>query len=166
MKTQHDIILNKLPLIRRVVNFYLRRHYKNWVDDITQDVVVKIIYHSSRHQSSITDSWLYSVTKNHCFDFMAKKCNSIPARFPIEFLENSLMNDQGLDESDVKLVRLALQNLNSRDRKLLIGKYFFELTGSELSEISTIPEKNIGVYVQRAKQQLKIEFQNLSRLSC
>jgi RNA polymerase sigma factor (sigma-70 family) len=166
MHESHEIISTKLPFIRRVANFHLGRHYRDWVDDITQDVVLKLVNRSGSHQLSITDAWLYSVTKNHCFDFMAKKCNSIPLRIPIEFLENSLMADYEIDESDVKLVRLALQNLNSRDRKLLVGKYFLGFTGSELAEISTIPEKNIGVYVQRAKQQLKIEFRKLARLNC
>lgn len=166
MHASYEIISTKLPFIRRVANFYLGRNYKDWVDDITQDVVLKIINRSARPQSSITDAWVYSVTKNHCFDFMAKKCNSIPIRIPIEFLENSIMTDHEIDESDVKLVRLALQNLNSRDRMLLIGKYFFELNGNELAQISTIPEKNIGVYIQRAKQQLKVEFQKLARLCC
>jgi DNA-directed RNA polymerase specialized sigma24 family protein len=49
-----------------------------------------------------------------------------------------------------------MTHLSERDRVLITYRFLFNLSGKEMSQLMDIPEKQINVYLQRAKDRLKL----------
>ena len=157
------LVIKHKELVRSAAAKYLGNYYADWVDDITQDVMVKVLTNFRKYDSSkgSLESWVYTMTRNMCYDFMAKKVNAL----------NNIVIDEGLvlycDEEisieykDVKkMIRSGLDNLSERDRTMLIMRYYFNCSGREMAELMGVPENQIAPRLLRAKARLKNRLDN------
>ena len=73
-----EVMLQR-DLVRKAAIKFLGKNYMDWVDDITQDVLLKALLnlHKFNDAKGSLESWLYTMTRNTCFDFMTKKANSL-----------------------------------------------------------------------------------------
>jgi RNA polymerase sigma-70 factor (ECF subfamily) len=165
-------LIGKESLIRNVAKKYLGSNYREWTDDVVQDVFFKVLKNPEayRMNGGKFESWLHTVTKNYCFDLMSKKANCLSIKASLEhsdviyntfevcIFENTFLS--------IKIKR-ALEMLPVRDKLLLTYKYFDHYTSNELADTLNIPKPQLGVYVGRAKMRLKkvlIEELNFSAL--
>ncbi|MCR5702995.1 MAG: sigma-70 family RNA polymerase sigma factor, partial [Eubacterium sp.] len=52
-------------------------------------------------------------------------------------------------------LRNGMDELDERDKNLLIYKYSYDMSYKEISDEMCIPEGNIGAYIKRAKNRFK-----------
>ena len=154
---QSNAINNHRELVRLTAKKYLGKNYAEWVDDITQDVLLKVLVHLNKYDEKRgnMESWLYTMTKNLCFDFMEKKVNSLNNKtIDGDFISYNYDNSAEKREMK-KVIRLGLERLSNMDRSLLILKFYFDLSGREISETLNIPENQIPARMMRAKSRLR-----------
>jgi RNA polymerase sigma-70 factor (ECF subfamily) len=152
------MVIEHQELVRKAAAKYLGRHYRDWVDDITQDVMLKILQNLHKFDDSKgrIESWIYTMTRNLCFDLMDKKANglgkiSIDENFVVLFED-----DKAIDYKDVRrLIKDGLDKLPVEDRTILVLRYHFDCSGREISSYTGIPENQVSMRVLRAKEKLK-----------
>jgi DNA-directed RNA polymerase specialized sigma24 family protein len=54
----------------------------------------------------------------------------------------------------LKKIRRAMKFLSDRDRMLITYRFMFNLSGREMAQLTGIPENQINIYFQRAKNRL------------
>ncbi len=163
MKEEKKLLTQKfameLKFVRRVAKNTLGIQYRDWVDDLSQDAIVKSMKNLEKYDAKIAskEAWLFTLTKNLCLDFMKKKSNN-----PYNYKEiNSvfdLAGDMGngiLSKEDILIIRKALLKLKEQDRAILSLKFFEEYSGREIAKELQISETLIPAYVKRAKEKLK-----------
>ncbi|MFN5910686.1 MAG: sigma-70 family RNA polymerase sigma factor [Bacteroidota bacterium] len=146
-------------MIRLAAKKYLGKHYADWVDDITQDVMLKVLMQISKYdkKKGSIESWIFTMTRNTCFDLMDKKGNGLE-KLPINDDLLGRTDDQDLfaQRKDLKKsVRYGLEQLSELDRALLILRYCFKCSGREMAHLLDYPENQIASRVMRAKGRLK-----------
>lgn len=159
METMEQAVLNNEAMVRKAAKKYLTKGYEYWLDDVVQDVLMKAWSRISQFDEKLGNlsSWMYTMTRNHCFDLMERKGNSLSIRVGTDDLKNlsdspSFSDEYGVDS---KTLRKALERVGERDRIVLTLKYYFGYSGKEIAVLMDIPEKNIGMTVMRAKDRLK-----------
>lgn len=145
-------------LIQATAKKFLGKNYADWVDDITQDVMFKILtkVHTFDKNRGNFESWIYSITRNLCFDLMNKKVNSIKnikidESFVLYFNDDAIFDYKELK----KMIRIGLDRLNKIDKSILIMRFYLDLSGREIAEILNFPENQVPVRLLRAKNRLK-----------
>lgn len=145
--------------IRKVAKRKLGLYYRDWVDDVVQDILYKIITHPEKYNPSIGsfESWLSIITRNYCFDLMKKRDNKFANKVQLEEVYSSLENES-LFKEDLQLANMlkqALIKLDRKDQLILELKYFFHYSGKQIAEKLSIPSDQVSVYLMRAKKRLK-----------
>lgn len=145
-------------LVRKAAIKFLGKNYIFWVDDITQDVLVKAFLnlHKFNDSKGSIESWLFAMTRNTCFDFMAKKVNSLTNVTLDEFSFSFSEGEKMIDSKDLRQkTRYALDRLSEVDRKFLLLKYFFNYSGKEIAQLTGIAENQIPVRMNRARDRMR-----------
>ncbi len=149
---------NHREFIRMTAKKFLGRNYAVWVDDITQDVMFKILtnVHKYDEKKGSFESWIYIMTRNLCFDLMDKKVNNIKNMVIDESFVLYSNDEAVFDYKELKkIIRLGLDRLNKIDKSILIMRFYLDLSGREISEILNFPENQVPVRLLRAKNRLK-----------
>jgi len=62
-------------IIKKTARKFLGEKYIDWVDDLTQEAMIKALVNQDKYNERVADldAWLYTLTKNLCLDFMRKK---------------------------------------------------------------------------------------------
>jgi RNA polymerase sigma-70 factor (ECF subfamily) len=145
-------------LVRKTALKFLGKNYMDWVDDITQDVLLKALLklHKFDDSKGNMESWLCTMTRNTCFDFMAKKANSL-SNVSLDEVSFSLgEEDQTFNSKDLrKKIGYALDRLSEMDRTLLVLRYFFKCSGKEIAKVIGVAENQVAVRMIRAKERMR-----------
>lgn len=139
-----------------------------WAEDIAQNAVTKAflqIHKFDLNRGSFS-TWLSTITKNLCYDFSKRKEKSLMNRM-VEF-EFSLTTEADEIESKIELeknillLEKGIDELNERDRKIIIMKYFKNASSREISIETKIAESNIPMYAKRAGLKLNEKMMKFS----
>jgi len=164
-KTMFNNEINGLNLdkiysvVRGQVRKMLKDLYADDIDDAIQDIVIKIINKATLMDNTrgTVDAWVATIAKNHCLDLLRKY-----KRTPFESMndERGLYNyyeEEPYEEKEERyiVIESVLEELNQRDKDLLIYRFYDKKSSREISELVMIPEKCVPMYVKRAK--LKME---------
>jgi RNA polymerase sigma-70 factor (ECF subfamily) len=153
-----DELMSYQRMIFSTAKKYLGKQYASWALDITQDVLLKACKNGDHYNPSkgSLSNWLYTMTKNACFDLMNKKVNKSVLLTNEEYIISSNESDERLCSNSMKsTIRIALNELQYRDRTILIMRFYFNCSVREIAEFLEIPEKNMASYMKRAKERLK-----------
>jgi RNA polymerase sigma factor (sigma-70 family) len=155
MKTNILLISEQLSYFKAIVRKSLPLRYMHLTDDLAQDAILKAIEKVHMYDSSKGNfkSWLYRLTQNLCFDAIRTmdRMEMIPISATVmaaDFVEKDL------DFKALKKIRRAMKYLSERDRMLITYRFMFNLTGREMAQLTGIPESQINIYFQRAKDRL------------
>lgn len=129
--------------------------------DAVQDVFIKILTNLSKFGGkSKFSSWLYSITYNHCIDYIRrnKKMTTVAMDSVQEFkAEESEVDDKILLETKFAQLKFVMDEMPTRDKAILLMKY---QDGMSIKDISILTEKSesaVKMQIKRAKQ----KFMNL-----
>ena len=156
-KEGKEVMMHR-DLVRKAAIKFLGKNYMDWVDDITQDVLLKALLklHKFNDSKGNLESWLYTMTRNTCFDFMAKKANSLNNVSLDEVSFAIGEDDQIFNIKDLrKKLRYTLDRLSEMDRTFLVLRYYFKCSGREIAVLTGVAENQVAVRMIRAKERMK-----------
>ncbi len=156
-KEGKEVMMHR-DLVRKAAIKFLGKNYMDWVDDITQDVLLKALLklHKFNDSKGKLESWLYAMTRNTCFDFMAKKANSLNNVSLDEFTVSLCEEDEMFNSKDLRRkIRYALDRLSEVDRTLLILRYFLKCSGRETAHFTGVSENQVAVRMIRARERMR-----------
>ena len=111
-------------------------------------------------------TWLFTVAKNHCIDYLRKKnlpttsinnimFNNDGKRTSFDIISNELMPDQEMEKSQrIAILRRIVNKLRPKYRDLVKLRYFKEKTYEEISEDLDIPIGTVKAQLYRSREQL------------
>lgn len=158
MKAYITFIAEEFNFFVAITKKYLPTHLQHLSQDLAQDAIVLAIEKIESFDSSkgSLKSWLYRVTQNLCFDYV-RRYNKI-SLVPLNTIEYKISIDEVVDNTlhklKVKKILAAIKHLNRRDQEIIKYKFLYNFSGRELALLLDIPEKQINVYVKRAKEKL------------
>ncbi len=144
--------------IRKTAKSQLKATHEDWLDDVTQDVLIKVMQKMNTYDEGkgSIEGWICTITKNHCKDLKNKKDNLLKS----ELKENYAYAEasEGVEEATYKkqCVRRSLAVLNTLDRQLITLRYFYDMSGREMAQLLNLPENQIPSRLQRAKNRLRL----------
>ena len=151
---------------RRIYNFAYR-FLKNSesAEDATQEVFAKMIKHASQFRGGAKlSTWLFSITANHCRDYLRKAENkvlkegedvlfSLPAPAELSPLRN--LERQEDKEMTEKMIQEALMLLLPDQREVILLSRFQGLSYAEIAQIAGCSEGAVKSRAFRAMEVLK-----------
>lgn len=162
------------PIVKQVETLYLKYHKKVYkkclrmtrseedAGDLSQEVWIKILAKlpTFQHKSHPT-TWLYSITHNHCIDFLRKRTQEV------KFMRGYSKFNYGFESTDRESGEIELKQLFEKlesqiehfrgheKLNILWQKYSEGKTINELSDCMNISESAVKMRLQRAKKTLR-----------
>ena len=111
-------------------------------------------------------TWLFTVAKNHCIDYLRKKnlpitsinnlmFNKDGKKTNFDIISNDLMPDQKMEKSQrIAILRQIVNKLKPKYRELVKLRYFKEMSYDEISEALEIPIGTVKAQLYRSREQL------------
>ena len=136
------------------------------VEDLVQDIFMKAMHNlpKFKHNSSFS-TWLYSITYNHCIDYLRKN-----KRIRYEEWADQLDLPDEVEEEDIEAilemrterVHLLLEMLKPEDKAILVMKYKEGLQVKVIMEILQIQgESAAKMKINRAKKRMVALYNEL-----
>lgn len=132
--------------------------------DLTRDILSKVYEKlSSFKGNSSFGSWIYSITYNHCIDYLREKKK---LHYPDWNMQNDLPEIIDEVEEDNTLINYdrllkLLDLIHTEEKALLIMKYQDDLSLKEIGEALRISESATKMRIKRAKARLLYLYKNL-----
>ena len=127
---------------------------KNLAEELTEDIFSKVFEKlSTFRQLSSFSSWLYSITYNHCIEYLR-------AKQKLHYTEWSSKNEiaeildetkEIIDEIDYDKVMNILELIHPEEKALLLMKYKDELTMRQIGASLRITEDAAKMRLKRAR---------------
>ncbi|MFC1640568.1 RNA polymerase sigma factor [Patescibacteria group bacterium] len=155
------------PLLR-----YIRR-ISNVSDDDAQDLLQEVYIKSYQNLNSFDtklkfSTWIYRIAHNVVISNFRKLQARPDVAMSVddEVLVNSLVSDLKTDAEvnhadSSEAIYAALSKLDKKYREVLILKYFEDKSYEEISDIIKKPSGTVGTLINRAKNKLKKELNQL-----
>ena len=124
-------------------------------EDATQEIFLKIYTKiSSFSGKSKFGTWLYSITYNHCIDYLKYKSKRYTEleESHMDFDTIEEVSDSGLLEMKVNTLKDVLNNLKAEERVVLLMKYQDDKSIRDISHELDIGESAVKMRIKRAKQ--------------
>lgn len=146
----------------RVAQSQLRGDLSFWVEDIVQEVMIKVCLNFDKYQvdRAAVCTWVNRITANACIDFTRKKSVKNTIRMGIlDFRADEADEKEYLIREEMfESIEYAMAQLNQADHEILRLKYYEGKSGREIAEGLSIPENQIPMNVQRARKRLQKEI--------
>lgn len=140
--------------------FQLGVHHAH-VEDVTQEVFIKVYRFLHKHDRGKFTTWLYSITLNVVRDFyrheqrQKRKAHALQRMAP-----ETTYVDQHFDEES-RVLHEFIQSLDDKYKIPIILHYFHGQPYQEIAEVLGVSEGAIKTRMLRAKQQLKGKFEKV-----
>lgn len=129
------------------------------VEDVTQEVFLKVYRSLNSFSGGTFTTWLYSITLNTARDLMRKQKRQ---RQKLEKMKEkrSARTYATLNVSeDAMELHDMIRSLDEKYRIPLVLHYFHHLTYKEISAVTSTSESGVKSQVMRAKQKLKTQME-------
>ncbi len=140
-------------------------------EDITQDVFIKIWRNFRKFDRNRNfKTWIFSIAKNTCFDWLKKKKPIVFSMFDTEegknilsetLIDPSPLPDELAERADIsEMLGKAIKKLPPPYRLVLILRQRYSFTFCEIAEILKEPIDTVKTRYRRGTEVLKKIFQN------
>jgi RNA polymerase sigma factor (sigma-70 family) len=136
--------------------------------ELTQDIFLKVFsnFQRFRHHSTFS-TWLYSVSKNHCIDFIRKKHkNPVIQWMPYAALPE-IIDDIHSDSGDSEFIRerftRALCMLPEKHRQVIEMRFLQKKSLKQMQNELGLLESAVKMRIQRAKKAILANYQSISQ---
>jgi len=123
---------------------------KELADEVFSKILEKL--HTFKHLSSFS-SWIYSITYNHCIDYLRARKNM---HYPNWSLENKIPeiideSEEPVYEINYENLQLILELIHPEEKALLLMKYMDKLSMKQISSALRISEDAAKMRLKRAR---------------
>jgi len=157
--TFNQLVVRHKEMVRSII--YITVNHADYIDDIAQDVFVKI-YKNLKHfrYESQFSTWVYRITINKCKDHLRKlKIRRMFLPISDNFEKEDIINNHTETANTNEIVRNAISKL---PEKLKIPLLLKDIEGFSYQEIADSVQCEIGTVksrIFRAREKLKIILQ-------
>ncbi len=161
----------EVPLLSYIVSFTGNRFE---AEDIFQDVFVRILKGARNFAgASKSSTWIYTITRNLCINFLAKKKESTPfsnEEQMVEFSAQSLKDAGENPDREIELreagmaIKKVVQSLPPGLKEAVLLRYFNGLSYKEIAEVTGEPIGTVGYRIHEALKAMKVELESLREL--
>ena len=131
--------------------------------DVSQDVLLKSFdkIHSFKGKSSFS-TWLYTITTNHCLEYLRKKNKIFLSSLndwdiPDEIIENTA--DILINQKEEAVINI-IKNMPKVDKELLTKKYENNASVKELQIEFALSASAVKMRLMRARQKVMNSYEN------
>jgi RNA polymerase sigma-70 factor (ECF subfamily) len=161
MKSQKEEFLEILSNYQGILHKVNLIYFRNKTDreDNFQEIMYQLwkSFPGLQNRNSI-GSWIYAVSINTSISRLKKESRiEYREKLPESIDKFDLIEELSFNEN-IRMLLQAIYNLNEIDKSIML-LYLEEKSYDEISEILGISKSNVGVRINRAKEQLK---QNLN----
>ena len=135
-----------------------REHAKDTVSHIFEILIDEI----PKYEIENFKSWLYVVTKNHCFSIIRKQKSTqkkIEDFTEEKFMESTIILhpiDEEVDANLVGALKDCIEKLKEQQKQGITLFYFEKKCYREIADVMQVDEKKIKSLIQNGKRNLKI----------
>ncbi|HBX51571.1 MAG: hypothetical protein A2275_07465 [Bacteroidetes bacterium RIFOXYA12_FULL_35_11] len=175
-------VSNVMEASREIVNPVINMYFKNYDDqkDVTQDFLVhKLLSGINKFEPSRGnfESWIKKMASCYCIDVLRKRkteknfwsAESLNTEWEsrLRYIPSEETNEEFYANKS-KMLNSAMAMLNQRKRNILVLFYQENLSYKEIAGKLGSTTGSIGVEMQRAKEELKKNLQNIGyeKASC
>ena len=162
-------VANKLKFITKQSRILMTGQFAPFAEDMAMDSVEKALKNVANFKGSEVQfqAWLKQIVKNTCTDFLRRKKTFRTADGDIvAFSDNKSKvfteNDTSKIDSEKAVLKLAIKNLDDKQKEIIFLKYFFKFSGREISTYLGVKEPHVSVYLGRAIKSLTREITRLN----
>lgn len=134
----------------------------NDVEDVTQDVFIRVYRFLGQYTGNTFSTWLYKITLNAARDHFKKQKrdqNKLIKLFRQPRNDTIVIDSDVLKNEDDLLLHRLLQTLDEKYKLPLVLFYFHEKKLEEISEIMDLPLSTVKTRLSRAKSLLKKQLE-------
>lgn len=132
-------------------------------EDMIQETFIRVLLYIDKYdESKKFTTWIHQITKNLCLDLIRrKKARPLPltgdddAVLPNLRASTLSPEEECLEREQAEEFRTLLSTLRAKDREILYNRYMDDLSLTEISKLTKLPEGTIKSRLSRARQQLK-----------
>lgn len=131
-------------------------------EDMIQETFIRVLLHIDKYdESKKFTTWIHQITKNLCLDLIRRK-KARPQQLVAEGPDYTELRAAGrspeeecLEREQAEEFRGLLAGLRAKDREILFDRYMNDLSLTEISQRTKLPEGTIKSRLSRARLQLK-----------
>ena len=147
----------------RITRKHLFGPLANLAEDAAQASLLKALEKESTYKGNMDkfEGWLYSIVRNTCKDMGRKKREDLTSEGDLtNYFHNKVAEANDISDKTEKRKRLRalVHSLPERDRKLIILRDFFNLSGKAIAEFLKLPVGTVNVYYMRARKKLALKL--------
>lgn len=151
-----ELIMNYQKLVVHMIGRVVK--VKEDVEDLTQEVFVKVYHHLPKfEQKSKLSTWIASIAYRQAINYLDKR------RIPLGDLDPEKIKIEGYQTSDreimnqdaQKFVQTLVDQLPPQYRLVLVMYHMEDFDYKEIQEITGMPEGTVKNYLFRARKILK-----------
>lgn len=133
--------------------------------DAVQDIFIKVLTNLSRFGGrSKFSSWLFSISYNHCIDFIRKnkkrKSVTLDKIAEVESRDSEI-EDKILLETKLEQLKVVLEEIPAKDKAILLMKYQDGMSIKDICAVSEKSESAVKMQIKRAKQKFLLYKKSL-----
>jgi RNA polymerase sigma-70 factor, ECF subfamily len=136
----------------------------NDIEDITQEVFIRIYRFLHQYTGTTFTTWLYKITLNVCRDTFKMKQSHQRKLFTLfkQPKESHLpVEPEILKDEEDRLLHHMVQQLDEKYKIPIVLYYFHEKKQEEIAEILTIPLSTVKTRLARGKAKLKQKIEKV-----
>lgn len=145
-----------IPLVYGLSLKYLGN--KDDAQDAVMDIYEEVSKKVFQYEIGNFHTWLYSVSKNHCFGKLRKDNKTVTLNIEqavMENHENFTLLDDDKSEDEEKVLNYCLNELNKEQRKSIDLFYFENKSYADIVDITGFALEKVKSYIQNGKRNLK-----------
>lgn len=150
-----------IPLVYGLCLKYLQDTDK--AQDAVMELFESLLPKVLNYEIKVFRTWLYSVTKNHCFHILKDNRREIPVDFDSNLMESDVvltLLDENADDDREAILNKCMEKL-PEPQKISVHKFFFEsMSYADIVETTGYNMKSVKSYIQNGKRNLKICIEN------
>ena len=150
--------------------YYKRIHYyvssiigigNNNTEDLVQEIMFKVYEKLSSYINKYAFStWIYTIARNHCYDFLRKKNTN--SKFIVEnFISIEESPEENVLKEELKnKIRFIINNLHKDEREIVFLYFYEKMSYKQIKIITDIPVGTIKYKMSIIKEKLKYELED------
>jgi RNA polymerase sigma-70 factor, ECF subfamily len=168
---------------RALYNFVLRQvHVSSTAEDMVQETFVRVVQNAdSFKEESRFSTWLYTIARNLCIDFLRKKAHKNHTSLDVSpdsqetnlaLQERLATPELGADRNSInqqlqKHIQKAVETLPEEQREVFMLRHVTELAFKEIADIVGVNENTVKSRMRYALERLQLalaEFEDYAKI--
>lgn len=142
--------------IKKIYDFiYYKTLNKELAEDLTSQVFLKVLKNITKFSSNNFTAWLYTIARHTVIDYYRSNQETKNIEDCWDLVDASNLIDDVDDSLSLTKIKLAMQELSSTDRDLLIMRLWLDLSFKDIALSLDKKEATVKVSFGRAVNRLR-----------